>query len=104
MSVRDTISRVFQGTWASLVLQHLPQWCLYFSPTCAPQPLLLSQPVHALLLAMCEDQPCRRRPLQSVLEACRVHEEEMTVCPAPASLHVRRLVGLVLGTISEVQN
>ncbi|KAK7808273.1 hypothetical protein U0070_013955 [Myodes glareolus] len=67
------------------------------------QPLQLQEPVHSLLLAMCEDQPQRRRPLQAVLEACRVHQEEVAVYPAPASLHVSRLVGLVLGTISEVE-
>ncbi|XP_069876883.1 FERM and PDZ domain-containing protein 2 isoform X2 [Dipodomys merriami] len=67
------------------------------------QPLPLSEPVHTLLLAMCEDQPHRRRPLMSVLEVCRVHQEEVAVYPAPASLHIRRLVGLVLGSISEVE-
>lgn len=51
---------------------------------------------------MCEDQPGRRLPLQSILEACRIHWEEVAVHPASASLHVRQLVGLVLGTISEV--
>lgn len=66
------------------------------------QPLQLQEPVHSLLLAMCEDQPRRRRPLQAVLEACRIHQEEVAVYPAPASLHISRLVGLVLGTISEV--
>ncbi|XP_049996706.1 FERM and PDZ domain-containing protein 2 isoform X6 [Alexandromys fortis] len=67
------------------------------------QPLQLREPLHSLLLAMCEDQPRRRRPLQAVLEACRVHQEEVAVYPAPASLHVSRLVGSVLGTISEVE-
>ncbi|XP_048191980.1 FERM and PDZ domain-containing protein 2 [Perognathus longimembris pacificus] len=67
------------------------------------QPLPLSEPVHALLLAMCEDQPHRRQPLLSVLEVCRVHQEEVAVYPTPASLHIRRLVGLVLGSISEVE-
>ncbi|XP_040603651.1 FERM and PDZ domain-containing protein 2 isoform X2 [Mesocricetus auratus] len=67
------------------------------------QPLQLQETLHSLLLAMCEDQPRRRRPLQAVLEACRVHQEEAAVYPAPASLHISRLVGLVLGTISEVE-
>ncbi|XP_036014875.1 FERM and PDZ domain-containing protein 2 isoform X3 [Mus musculus] len=67
------------------------------------QPLQLQEPVHSLLLAMCEDQPRRRQPLQAVLEACRIHQEEVAVYPAPASLHISRLVGLVLGTISEVE-
>ncbi|KAL2769930.1 FERM and PDZ domain-containing protein 2 isoform 5 precursor, partial [Daubentonia madagascariensis] len=67
------------------------------------QPLQLHEPLHSILLTMCEDQPRRRRPLQLVLETCRVHEKEVAVYPAPASLHVRRLVGLVLGTISEVE-
>ncbi|XP_058398825.1 FERM and PDZ domain-containing protein 2-like [Diceros bicornis minor] len=65
------------------------------------QPLQLREPLHSLLLAMCEDQPCRRLPLQAVLDACRLHQEEVAVYPASASLHVRRLVGLVLGAVSE---
>ncbi|XP_013364256.1 PREDICTED: FERM and PDZ domain-containing protein 2 isoform X3 [Chinchilla lanigera] len=67
------------------------------------QPLRLHQPLHTLLLAMCEDQPRRRRPLHAVLEACRAHQEEAVVSPVLARLHVRRLVGLVLGTLSEVE-
>ncbi|XP_055208996.2 FERM and PDZ domain-containing protein 2 isoform X2 [Gorilla gorilla gorilla] len=67
------------------------------------QPLQLCEPLHSILLTMCEDQPHRRCTLQSVLEACRVHEKEVSVYPAPAGLHIRRLVGLVLGTISEVE-
>ncbi|XP_077602587.1 FERM and PDZ domain-containing protein 2-like [Crocuta crocuta] len=69
----------------------------------ASQPLQLREPLHSILLTMCEDQPCRRLPLQSVLEACRVHREEVAVYPTSANLHVRRLAGLVLGTISEVE-
>uniref|UniRef100_A0A673SR47 FERM and PDZ domain containing 2 n=1 Tax=Suricata suricatta TaxID=37032 RepID=A0A673SR47_SURSU len=67
------------------------------------QPLQLHEPLHSILLTMCEDQPRRRLPLQSVLEACRVHWEEVAVYPISANLHVRRLAGLVLGTISEVE-
>uniref|UniRef100_A0A8D2ALS4 FERM and PDZ domain containing 2 n=1 Tax=Sciurus vulgaris TaxID=55149 RepID=A0A8D2ALS4_SCIVU len=67
------------------------------------QPLQLHEPLHSILLTMCEDQPSRRRPLQSVLEVCQVHQEEAAVYPAPARLHITRLVGLVLGTISEVE-
>ncbi|XP_078200089.1 FERM and PDZ domain-containing protein 2 isoform X4 [Callithrix jacchus] len=67
------------------------------------QPLQLHEPLHSILLTMCEDQPHRRCTLQSVLEACRVHEKEVSVYPAPAGLHIRKLVGLVLGTISEVE-
>uniref|UniRef100_A0A452UK56 FERM and PDZ domain containing 2 n=1 Tax=Ursus maritimus TaxID=29073 RepID=A0A452UK56_URSMA len=55
------------------------------------QPLRLREPLHSILLTMCEDQPRRRLPLHSVLEA------------SSANLHVRRLAGLVLGTISEVE-
>ncbi|XP_020928709.1 FERM and PDZ domain-containing protein 2 isoform X3 [Sus scrofa] len=67
------------------------------------QPLQLREPLHSILLTMCEDQSSRRLPLQSVLEACRIHWEEVAVDSASASLHVRQLVGLVLGTISEVE-
>ncbi|XP_023563030.1 FERM and PDZ domain-containing protein 2 isoform X1 [Octodon degus] len=67
------------------------------------QPLWLRQPLHTLLLAMCEDQPHRRCPLHAVLEACQAHQEEVAASSVLASLHVRRLVGLVLGTISEVE-
>uniref|UniRef100_A0A096P4B5 FERM and PDZ domain containing 2 n=1 Tax=Papio anubis TaxID=9555 RepID=A0A096P4B5_PAPAN len=69
----------------------------------ASQPLQLREPLHSILLTMCEDQPHRRCTLQSVLEACRVHEKEVSVYPAPAGLHIRKLAGLVLGTISEVE-
>ncbi|XP_006917008.1 FERM and PDZ domain-containing protein 2 [Pteropus alecto] len=66
------------------------------------QSLQLLEPLHSVLLTMCEDQPHRRLPLQSVLEACQVHRE-VAVYPASANLHIKRLVGLVLGTISEVE-
>uniref|UniRef100_A0A8C3YW66 FERM and PDZ domain containing 2 n=1 Tax=Catagonus wagneri TaxID=51154 RepID=A0A8C3YW66_9CETA len=69
----------------------------------ASQPLQLREPLHSILLTMCEDQPGRRLPLQSVLEACRIHWEEVAVYPVSASLHIRQLVGLVLGAISEVE-
>lgn len=52
---------------------------------------------------MCEDQPSRRCPLQAILEACRTHQEAVAVAPLLASLHVRQLVGLVLGTIAKVR-
>lgn len=68
----------------------------------ALQPLQLCQRLHSILLTMCEDQPGRRLPLQSVLEACQIHWEEAAVHPTSANLLVRQLVGLVLGTISEV--
>ncbi|XP_062070299.1 FERM and PDZ domain-containing protein 2 [Lepus europaeus] len=67
------------------------------------QPLQLSEPLHSILLSMCEEQPDRRPPLPSVLEACQAHQEAVSVYPAPAGLHIQRLVGLVLGTISEVE-
>ncbi|XP_007936874.2 FERM and PDZ domain-containing protein 2 [Orycteropus afer afer] len=67
------------------------------------QPLQLCEPLHSILLTMCEDQPCKRLSLQSVLEACQIHQQEVTIYPAPATLHIRRLVGLVLGTITEVE-
>ncbi|CAK7300365.1 FERM and PDZ domain-containing protein 2 [Vulpes lagopus] len=68
------------------------------------QPLRLREPLHSILLTMCENQPSRRLPLQSVLEACRVHWEEMAVYPASANVHIRRLATLVLSTISEVES
>ncbi|XP_059889457.1 FERM and PDZ domain-containing protein 2-like [Delphinus delphis] len=67
------------------------------------QPDASQMHVYSLGMTMCEDQPGRRLPLQSILEACRIHWEEVAVHPASASLHVRQLVGLVLGTISEVE-
>ncbi|EPY73253.1 protein tyrosine phosphatase, non-receptor type 13-like isoform 1 [Camelus ferus] len=69
----------------------------------ASQPLQLCEPLHSILLTMCEDQPRRRLSLPSILEACRVHWEEVTVYPASANLHIRQLVGMVLGTISQVE-
>ncbi|KAG8519684.1 FERM and PDZ domain-containing protein 2 [Galemys pyrenaicus] len=76
----------------------------HFTPNLsALQPLQLREPLRSVLLTMCEDQPRRRLPLLSVLEACRVHQEEVAVYPASANLCVRRLVGLVLDTISAVE-
>ncbi|XP_060057915.1 FERM and PDZ domain-containing protein 2-like [Erinaceus europaeus] len=69
----------------------------------ASQPLQLNEPLHSVLLTMCEDQPRKRLPLVSVLETCRLHWEEVAVHPASAHLHIKRLVGSVLGTISEVE-
>ncbi|KAM9197864.1 LOW QUALITY PROTEIN: FERM and PDZ domain-containing protein 2 [Dugong dugon] len=66
-------------------------------------PLQLCKPLHSILLTMCEDQPYKWLSLQSVLEACQVHQQEVAIYPAPATLHVQRLVGLVLGTITEVE-
>ena len=68
----------------------------------APQHMQLQEPLHSLLLTMCEEQPGRQLPLQLVLEACWVHQEEGAVHPASASVHIRQLVGLVLGTIPKV--
>ncbi|KAM9618026.1 LOW QUALITY PROTEIN: FERM and PDZ domain-containing protein 2 [Trichechus inunguis] len=65
-------------------------------------PLQLCKPLHSILLTTCED-PYEWLSLQSVLEACQVHEQEVAIYPAPATLHVQRLVGLVLGTITEVE-
>ena len=67
-----------------------------------PQPLQLREPLHSLLLTMCEDQPSRRLPLPAVLEACRLHQDDAAIYPASANLHVRRLVSVVLGSGSEV--
>ncbi|XP_004681102.1 PREDICTED: FERM and PDZ domain-containing protein 2 [Condylura cristata] len=67
------------------------------------QPVQLREPLHSVLLTMCEDQPRRRLPLLSILEACRVHQEEVAVDPASASLHVSRLARLVLYTITKVE-
>ncbi|XP_054974640.1 FERM and PDZ domain-containing protein 2 [Sorex araneus] len=67
------------------------------------QPLQLGETLHSLLLTMCEDQPRRRLPLQSVLEACWAHRQEVAGSPASAGLHVSQLVTLVLDTISQVE-
>ncbi|KAF6317212.1 FERM and PDZ domain containing 2 [Rhinolophus ferrumequinum] len=67
------------------------------------QLLQLPERLHSVLLTMCEDQPRRRLPLRSVLETCRLHREEVGGYPASAKLHVKRLVSLVLRTISEVE-
>ncbi|XP_055986410.1 FERM and PDZ domain-containing protein 2 [Sorex fumeus] len=67
------------------------------------QPLQLCENLHSLLLTMCEDQPQRRLPLQSVLKACWAHQQEVAGYPVSASLHVRQLVTVVLDTISQVE-
>ncbi|KAM5322294.1 LOW QUALITY PROTEIN: FERM and PDZ domain-containing protein 2 [Glossophaga mutica] len=63
------------------------------------QPQQLQEPLHSLLLTMCKEQPGRWLPLQLVLEACWVHQEEGAIYPALASVYVRGLVGLLLGTV-----
>ncbi|XP_027627319.1 FERM and PDZ domain-containing protein 2 [Tupaia chinensis] len=54
------------------------------------QPLQLREPLHSVLLTMCEDQPRRRRPLQSVLEVERTVVEESSSVQQSRSYLLRK--------------
>ncbi|XP_058527397.1 FERM and PDZ domain-containing protein 2 [Ochotona princeps] len=97
VAFQDRVSHIEAAAFKAPELLQEPR---HDEPLDMSQPLQLSESLHSILLSMCEDQPSRRRPLQSVLEACQVRQEAV----APASLHVQRLVDLVLGTISEVEH
>uniref|UniRef100_K7EI07 FERM and PDZ domain containing 2 n=1 Tax=Ornithorhynchus anatinus TaxID=9258 RepID=K7EI07_ORNAN len=64
------------------------------------QPLQISDPLHSILLMMCEDLPHKRFPLESILEACNTHQKE--IATTPANICIKRMVRLVQGSILEV--
>ncbi|KAL8186794.1 UNVERIFIED_CONTAM: hypothetical protein K2H54_011643, partial [Gekko kuhli] len=64
------------------------------------QPLQLSDQLHSLLLALCEDPAHKRPSPESILEACGSHRHQSPV-QGPAGVFVRRLVHCALGSIRE---
>ncbi|XP_067155702.1 FERM and PDZ domain-containing protein 2 [Apteryx mantelli] len=65
------------------------------------QSLQLSDQLHTLLLTLCEDLPHKRLPLESILEACEAHQKESY--SLPANVYIKKMVQLVLGSVSEVE-
>ncbi|NWI19826.1 FRPD2 protein, partial [Crypturellus soui] len=63
--------------------------------------LQLSDQLHSLLLTLCEDLPHRRLPPESILEACEAHQKESY--SLPANVYIKKMVQLVLGSVSEVE-
>ncbi|XP_077207080.1 FERM and PDZ domain-containing protein 2 isoform X3 [Paroedura picta] len=64
------------------------------------QPLQLSDPLHNLLLTLCEEAAYKRPSPASILKACRAHQQHLRV-PGPAQVFIRRLVQFARGTINE---
>lgn len=65
------------------------------------QPLQLSDQLHTVLLALCEDKAHKRPSPESILETCRAHQQRLSV-QVPASVFVQRLIQCALGSIREV--
>ncbi|XP_010218697.1 PREDICTED: FERM and PDZ domain-containing protein 2, partial [Tinamus guttatus] len=65
------------------------------------QSLQLSDQLHSLLLTLCEDLPHRRLSPESILEACEAHQKESY--SLPANVYIKKMVQLVLGSVSEVE-
>ncbi|XP_038600268.1 FERM and PDZ domain-containing protein 2 [Tachyglossus aculeatus] len=65
------------------------------------QPLQIGDPLHSILLMMCEDLPHKRFPLESILEACNTHQKETAT--TPANICIKRMVKLVQGSILEME-
>ncbi|GCC28585.1 hypothetical protein chiPu_0007016 [Chiloscyllium punctatum] len=65
------------------------------------QPVQLSGPLNQLLLSMCEDLPHKRVSLETIVNTCEMHRQNLGL--PPASTCLRKLVQLVLGSTAEVQ-
>ncbi|NXE53704.1 FRPD2 protein, partial [Casuarius casuarius] len=63
--------------------------------------IFLSDQLHTLLLTLCEDLPHKRLPPESILEACEAHQKESY--SLPANIYIKKMVQLVLGSVSEVE-
>uniref|UniRef100_A0A4W4G9P7 Tyrosine-protein phosphatase non-receptor type 13 n=1 Tax=Electrophorus electricus TaxID=8005 RepID=A0A4W4G9P7_ELEEL len=70
----------------------------YEIPQC--QPMELSEHVNSILLKLCDDSTLTRLSTRSLLDACSTHIRNSTCDPAFA--YVRRLVRLVLGSLSQL--
>ncbi|XP_048472140.1 FERM and PDZ domain-containing protein 2-like [Rhincodon typus] len=65
------------------------------------QPVQLSGQLNQLLLSMCEDLPHKRVSLETIVNTCETHRQNLGLPPTNTCL--RKLVQLVLGTTAEVQ-
>ncbi|XP_061118518.1 tyrosine-protein phosphatase non-receptor type 13 isoform X3 [Conger conger] len=64
------------------------------------QPVKLGEHLHSMLLSMCDDGTHARMSVRTVLEACSAHIRSSS-CEPPFA-YVRRLVRLVLGSLSQL--
>ncbi|XP_063066677.1 tyrosine-protein phosphatase non-receptor type 13 isoform X2 [Engraulis encrasicolus] len=64
------------------------------------QPMKLSERLNTLLLSMCEDSTLTRMSVRTALDACSAHIRSSSAEPSFA--YVRRLVRLVLGSLSQL--
>ncbi|XP_067828734.1 FERM and PDZ domain-containing protein 2 isoform X2 [Heptranchias perlo] len=65
------------------------------------QPVQISDRLNNLLLSMCEDLPHRRVSLETILNICETHRQNSGL--PPTSTYLRKLVQLVLGSTTEVE-
>lgn len=89
----------------SLLKIMLSQWnqvyCHHLTDSSSPhQPMKLGEHLNSLLLNMCDDITLSRMSLRTVLDICSKHIRNST-CDPPFS-YVRKLVRLVLGSLSQV--
>lgn len=82
---------------------------VFVSPSCscvlifnafAVQPMKLGEHLNSLLLNMCDDVTLSRVSLRTVLDICSKHIRN-SACDPPFS-YIRKLVRLVLGSLSQV--
>ena len=84
------------------------QWSLLLLTVCmltvftlfAVQPMKLGEHLNSLLLNMCDDVTLSRMSLRTVLDICSKHIRNSS-CDPPFS-YIRKLVRLVLGSLSQV--
>lgn len=74
--------------------------CLYLFFLFAVQPMKLGEHLNSLLLNMCDDVTVSRMSLRTVLDICSKHIRNSN-CDPPFS-YIRKLVRLVLGSLSQV--
>ncbi|NXT46233.1 FRPD2 protein, partial [Pluvianellus socialis] len=63
--------------------------------------IFLSDQLHMLLLALCEDLPHKRLSPESILEACEAHQKESV--SLPANVYIKKMVQFAVGSVSEVE-
>lgn len=73
---------------------------LNVSPCVSLQPVKLSERLNTLLLSMCTDSTLMRMSVRTALDACSAHIRSSSA--EPSFSYVRRLVRLVLGSLSQV--
>lgn len=74
--------------------------CVNLSFKSAVQPMKLGEHLNSLLLNMCDDVTLSRISLRTVLDICSKHIRN-SACDPPFS-YIRKLVRLVLGSLSQV--